>query len=217
MEGGGFQSGGGTGGLELSNIGDYRQVDDLYTVGNATLFVLFLTIVLSRLTSIGGVSLNAYFSTFGLEGVLSNTALVVLLFQIARYFYSTFYASYGKRWSPLVFVSVLLLVQLLHDVLFYYGAINVLPRGKNEMIDMLKDYAKEHQARAVGGHVTFLTLIAFVAMITKDMSDVAKTVLFAGLLYAIPYSLSMLWTPAATAAPKPPAKREGFKDIRGLN
>ena len=90
----------------LGDIGDYKDVGDIIPIASASLIGIDVGILLSRYGGLGGYSLNTYFDTFGLEGVLANTSFVVILFQIARWFYTTFYAI-GRPWSPFVFVCIL--------------------------------------------------------------------------------------------------------------
>ena len=212
MEGGGLSA---SSGIQLSNIGDYNNVEDIYVIGNASLFSLFLSVVAARIGNIGGFTLNAYFDMFGLEGVLSNTMLIILILQITRWLYTNFYNKFGRPWSPMVFLAIVLAVQFLHDIIFYYGVINILPSGKNEMIDILKQYAKENRLSAVGGHSIFLAVVALVAMIMKDMSDISKLIIPSIVLYALPYILSIVAKKPAPPPP-PPKQKEEYRDARGF-
>jgi len=213
MEGGGLTSSG----IQLSNIGDYNNVEDIYVIGNASLFSLFLSVIAARIGNIGGLTLNTYFDMFGLEGVLSNTMLIVLILQVTRWIYTTFYNKFGRPWSPFVFLAIVLAVQLLHDVVFYYGVINVLPSGKNEMVDILKQYAKENRYAAVGSHSIFLITVSLVAMIMKDMSDISKLIIPSIVLYLFPYILSIIVKRKIEIPPKKEVKKEdGFRDARGF-
>jgi hypothetical protein len=224
MEGGAIS----TSGIELSNIGDYQDVDDLYTIGSASLFSVFLSILAARIGNVGGVSLNTYFDSFGLEGVLSNVMLIIIILQVARWVYSTFYNKFGKPWSPIVFIAIVLSLQLVHDVLFYYGVVNLLPSGKNEMIDTLKQYAKENKGAAIGGHSIFIIMVCLIAMILKDTSPIIRLIIPAITLYMLPYILAIVSkttgtvssvASTATSAVKStitatPSKKESFHDAR---
>jgi hypothetical protein len=203
--------------LEFADIGDYKNLDDSFTIAIASLFTMWLGIILARTTELGSRSLNSMFDTFGLEAVLGHTSLVVLLFFFARYLYTAFYSSYGKIWSPFIFLCVLLIVQMAHDLLMYYGVLQTVPFGKNELIDSLKEYAKENSTRALAANAAFFTATAGIAMITKDISDLAKFMILVVTLYAIPYSLSIIHKKVVAAPPPPPPKqKETMRDIRGL-
>ena len=207
MEGGGSS-------IYLSDIGDYRNIDDFYGIVSASLFTLTLSLTATRIGNLGGLSLNTYFDIFGIEGVLANTALITLIFQLARYFYTILYAKADKSWSPFVFICALVVIQILHDMLFYYGIINLLPSGKNDMIDVLKQYAKENSTPAIGGHSALIIITALVAMIINDMDNISKFVLFGVILYSLPYILSIVYK--KPAPPPPPKKKEEIQDRRGF-
>lgn len=210
MEGGGITKSG----LELSDIGDYKKTEDLFPIANAALFTIFLSIVAARLGNLGGTYLNTYFDVFGLEGVLSNIMLVVILVQIARYIYTSAYGSYGKAWSPFIFICIMMSVQLVHDLVFYFGMLNSLPDGKNDMLDIIKKYARDNSRNALGGHVILLGLTALVAMIMKNMSDLYLLLIPALVLYLLPFVLSIAFKKPAPPAPPPP-KKDGMNDYRG--
>lgn len=209
MEGGGSS-------IYLSDIGNYRNIDDVYTIINSALFTLTLSLLATRIGNLGGFSLNTYFDVFGIEGVLSNTMLITLMFQITRYFYTILYANFDKSWSPFVFICGLIGVQIIHDLLFYYGVINLLPSGKNDMIDSLKQYSKENSTAAIGGHSTILIITVLVAMITNDMDMISKFMLLGIILYSLPYILSIVPKKPAPPPQPPPAKKEAMDDMRGF-
>jgi len=210
-----MEGGGSTSFITLSNIGDYSNVDDLYTILNSSLFTLTLSLIATRIGNLGGYSLNTYFDLFGFEGILTNTMLMTLVFQITRYFYTVLYTNFDKGWSPFVFICTLIVIQVLHDVLFYFGVINLLPSGKNEMVDVLKDYAKENKTAAIGVRAGIVLTVGIVAMTTNDMDFVSKIVLSGILLYSLPYILSIVHK-KPPPPPPPPAKKEQMKDIRGF-
>ena len=194
MEGGSVEA------FRLGNIGNFAEIEDFYPMTIASVFGLNLAIAAARLGNVGGASLNTYFEAFGLEGILANVALVVLMLQISRFGYTKGYGL-TKPWSPFVFVCILLVVQFLHDLIFYYGALNILPSGKNEMIDSLKEYAREHGGSALGGHAIFLIVIAVAAMIFKETTALVRMISIAVLLYMMPYIITLVKPRAAPVAP----------------
>lgn len=190
--------------FRLGNIGDFKETDDLIPIGSAVIFIINIAAILARIGLIGGRSLNTYFDAFGLEGILANTSLIVILFQIARWIYTKTYAE-GRDWSPFVFVCVLIGVQLLHDALFYYGIINVVPSGNNEMIDAMKKYSQENGSRALAGHAAFLIFVAVAAMFLKERSLQFTVIITIISLYILPYVIT-------TFGPRPPVVKEQKKE-----
>jgi hypothetical protein len=202
-------NGGGIGdGLQLGDIGDYKDMSDLGSIASASLVGMNLALVGGRVGGMGGFSLNTYFDTFGIEGYLANIALIILLFQFARWGYSSFYNVAGsKAWSPFVFICFLVGVQLIHDMIFYYGAINALPAGKNEMIDILKRYAKENGARALGGHSLFLVVVGLLAMLLKESTLIMSFMITLAAVYLMPFIITTLG-PKPPPPPPPAEKKE---------
>jgi hypothetical protein len=215
MEGGyAGQTGGGTK-FELSDIGDYKSSDDIFVIANASVFTLLLLTIATRIGGLGGNILNTYFNMFGLEGILSNTMLFVVLIQLTRYLYTTFYTSYGKAWSPFVFLCFLAVIVSLTDVFFYYGVINVVPPGTNEMVDVLRAYSKNSTLHILGGHIGILVLTALATMIMCDMGLITRLLSIAVILFLFPFILSIV---AKKPAPSPPPpKKEEFVDSRGFS
>jgi hypothetical protein len=201
--------------FELGDISDYKSADDIFPIGSATIVAMNFAAILTKMDVIHSKSLNAYFDTFGFEGVLANMSLIVILFQIARWGYTKAYKDTGRAWSPFVFVCFLIGVQVLYDLLFYYGAINVIPSGNNEMIDILKKYSSEHGSRALAGHAAFLIFVSVIAMLFKETSFMFTFLTVTVTLYLLPYVIT-------TFGPKPPApppveKKEKVPDMPGWN
>lgn len=213
----GIQQTGGGSKFELSDIGDYRSSDEIFVIGNAAMFSLLLFTIATRIGGLGGLPLNTYFDIFGIEGVLSNTMLLVILIQFARYIYSTLYTSYGKAWSPLVFLCFVLAAQALYDVLFYYGIINVVPAGLNDMVDILRAYAKQSTLHTMGSHAILILVTALTAMIMCGTSLVTHLLFAAVILFIFPYILSIVTKKPAPPPPPPAPPKDQMTDYRGFS
>lgn len=206
--------GGGTSELfVLGDIGNYKNVDDFAPIVSASLIGMNFAVTLSRFGSMGGFSMNAYFDTFGLEGILANTSFLVIMFQLTRWAYTTFYTSGERPWSPFVFVCILISIEFLHDLIFYYGPLKSIPAGKNDMIDALKRYAAENGSRALAGHAAFLIFVAVIAMFLKESTFVFTFIVISVTLYMLPFMITTLG-PRPPPPPPPPQqqqKKEGFR------
>jgi hypothetical protein len=206
--------GGGTSELfVLGDIGNYKNVDDFAPIVSASLIGMNFAVTLSRFGSMGGFSMNAYFDTFGLEGILANTSFLVIMFQLTRWAYTTFYTSGERPWSPFVFVCILISMEFLHDLIFYYGPLKSIPAGKNDMIDALKRYAAENGSRALAGHAAFLIFVAVIAMFLKESTFVFTFIVISVTLYMLPFMITTLG-PRPPPPPPPPQqqqKKEGFR------
>ena len=203
--------------FRLGDIGDYKHADDIIPIGSATIFVINAAAMLTRMGYIGGKSLNTYFENFGLEGILANTSLIVIMFQLTRYLYTKFYTEGGKAWSPFVFVCALIVVQVIHDLIFYFGIINVVPSGNNEMIDALKKYSNENGSRALASHAGFLIFVAVAAMFLKERSLIFIIMLSIFTLYLLPFVLTTFGPKPPPPPPAPEKKQAPPSNMQGWN
>jgi hypothetical protein len=193
----------------LGDIGDYKNVEDIVAIAAASLIGTDLGVLLSRTVGLGGFSLNSYFDSFGLEGVLANMSFMLILFQATRWIYTTFYAV-GRPWSPFVFICMLIAGQVIHDLIFYHGVLQSVPAGKNEILDVLKRYAAENGSRAVTAHVGFLIVVGVIAMFLKESSAIFTIVLVSLGLYGLPFLLNTSG-PKPPPPPPPPKKKDPYE------
>lgn len=199
-------------GLKLADIGNYENMNDFSTIGLSGLFTSLLMILSARVGGFGGLPLNTFFDMFGIEGVITIVTFIVVLFQITRYLYTAFYEKSGKTWSPFVFICFLLGAHLIHDLVFYYGIVSQLPKGKNDMIDILRALAANHKVYTLVAHSAILVATALITMILHEVSDLAKLIVFVVMLYITPYALAIHYP---KPAPPPPPKKEKIEDMRG--
>jgi hypothetical protein len=100
----------------------------------AVAWVDFVVIVLSKIVPLTQ-SLKLWYSTFGVSAVGADILIIVLGIAVAQLLFPGI-----SGWSLVVTAVV---IQLLHDVLFYVGVIRQVPDGQNKMIDMFKRYSAE--------------------------------------------------------------------------
>lgn len=114
-----------------------------------TFLELFAGILITEWTFIFGARhllgkyINDWYTNFGGWALLSDISSIAIGILIAMYFYR------GK--SLLALTGVAVLVQWIHDILFYLTVITRLEPGTNGIIDILKPYAKDAGFAAVVG------------------------------------------------------------------
>jgi hypothetical protein len=175
-----------------ADIGNYKQVNDVWYILLGILLVDVVVLCLVRfLPEIFGQSLNRWYDLFGLNAVLADVGIIAIGFIIARYVYTLWVKpKYGEnKWSPYMFTGVAVVVQLVHDLLFYYGIIQQVPRGQNAMIDVFKDYAAAGGAKILFGDALLMIFSSLMAMTLK--SQPLHLVAVVGLVtsYILPYAL----------------------------
>jgi hypothetical protein len=216
MEGGMEGGGGARSFVQLGDIGNYREVDQSVSTTQAAVFSVLLILLSARIGNAGGPSLNAIFDQFGLESVVLLVAALTILLHVTRYFYSAVYGGYGKPWSPFIFMCVAIGVQLIHDVLFKYGILNTVVRGKNDLVDAIQTYVKDAQMAAFGANATIIAVTAIIAMILHDIGDLEKYIFMALVITGIILTLSGVSAKPAPPVAKPAAqqKKDEMRDMR---
>jgi hypothetical protein len=200
-----IQSGGGplsTGAKSaLANISKFDEVWDIPLLFFSILTVDVIVLFLTRYYGIGGKSLNKWYDAFGIAAVLADVLVILLGFFIARWIYSTWLQPrFG--WNAIYFVLLLVGVQVVHDLLFYFAVIRPLPKGHNEMMDVFKEYADENGGAIISADATMMIGSAIIAMLMKAQPAAISSSFFTLVSYALPY---ILYTEPQAKKLSPPA------------
>jgi hypothetical protein len=140
--------------------------------------------------SFSGKYLNLWYSRFKLTSVLMDTLSILIGFGLAKYFYTEFIYP-TNDWNPLYFTGIAIVIQVLHDVLFYFGIVKQLPEGKNGIIDLMRQYGEAGTSKLIIGDSVIMAATSVGSMLLKASSP--HIVLFLGLVsaYALPYFLEV--------------------------
>jgi hypothetical protein len=178
-------------GTTVQDIGNYKNVYDLVYILLAVLVVNIAVLFLVRYSpELFGQALNRWYNDFGLNAVRVQVLSMFLGFIVARFVYTTFIKNQyaDGKWSPLKFVGTLVGVQVLHDLLFYFGVISQVPRGHNSMIDVIKDYSLGGP-KIIAGDAVMMIVSAGIAMLLKAQPTQVVASIGALSTYALPYIL----------------------------
>ena len=114
----------------------------LISLLSASLWVDFIVIILTKIVPGEHLwflpptgALTLWYDKFGLAAVAADVLSLFLGVLLATFLFP------GVMGLELVIGAVL--VQMLHDILFYAVVIQGVPQGQNEMIDVFKSYANE--------------------------------------------------------------------------
>jgi uncharacterized protein YacL len=148
----------------------------LLQISTAVLWVDFFVIALSKVFPMT-TALDSWYKQFGIVAVMSDVLVIILGILLAQFIKPT------ADTHTLAITSII--IQVIHDSLFYVGVILPIPRGHNAMIDLFKKYSNEGgykillaDAAMIGGsvyladyfhslrteHVVFLCLLAVYAI-----------------------------------------------------
>ena len=174
--------------IDLPDISNFRDTSDLFYIFFAILTVDVSVLFLTRYYKFGGENLNEWYDQFHILAVLADVMIIFIGFLITRYIYTSYF--YERfEWSPIYFIILLCIVQIIHDLAFYFGVIKPIPTGHNEMMDLFKRYADDGGTRILGGDALLMIGSAVVAMLYKYMPLHAFVSVSSIFTYAMPYIL----------------------------
>ena len=152
---------------------------DLLHISSAVAWIDFFVILISKFYPLTK-ALDVWYNQFGIVAILSDCLVIILGILLAQFI------SPNASVTGLAVTSVI--IQLIHDYLFYIGFILPIPKGHNAMIDLFKKYASE------GGYNILLAdsgMIAGSVFLADHLrSYTADVVTFVGLLGA--YALTFI-------------------------
>jgi uncharacterized protein YacL len=153
---------------------------NLLHISSAVVWVDFFTMALSKVFSMTK-SLDVWYQQFGIVAVISDCLVIVLGILLAQFISPTASA------TSLALTSVI--IQVIHDYLFYIGVILPIPKGHNSMIDLFKRYSTEGSYKIILADSAMIASTVFLGDYLTQYSD--KVVSFVGLLgaYALTYIL----------------------------
>ena len=142
--------------------------------------ILITDLVIVLLTLAGFFAskyLTDYYRTYGVTAILLDVLIIAVGFVIARVIYPMIF----QQWSIWKFVALLLVIQVIHDSLFYLF-IKSVATGKHPLIDMLKRYAGEVRGGAILGDSFMMVLAGLLAywLTSLDMNTNIATLIIAG-------------------------------------
>lgn len=183
--------------ITLGDITNPHELGDWAPILLAVFLVDLTVIFLVRyFPDTFGKYVNVWYDNFGLDAVLADVLILALGIWVARYIYNPFLAPiYG--FSPLYFLLLLLGVQLVHDLLFYFAVLKPLPEKHNEMIDVMHDYAKENGWKVLLADAGMIVGAGGLAMLLKEQTAEVQLSLALLGVYALPYALYIRnkWSP----------------------
>lgn len=173
----------------MKPISNFDNHSDYWYILPAILYIDLIVIIISRyFPNVFGKALNVWYNKFGLGAVIADVFIIAIGFMIARWIYTRFLSkSYGT--NQILFIAVLVGVQFIHDLLFYFGLIKPIPRGANQMMDVFKDYAESGGAKILFADAGMMIGSAFFASMLKNSSAGFYEFFTIGTIYLLPYFL----------------------------
>jgi len=152
---------------------------DVLRLITGALVVEFWVIYIFKVLGLGKKSVKSWYNNFGAIAVLSDVTSVLIGVMIAYFLVP------GADTFMLATYSVI--VQIIHDVLYYLLIVVQIPRGTNAVIDLMKDYAKELSWGPIVADSMIMVSTVGVYSLLKGSSTTQLSFISFVALYAITY------------------------------
>ena len=169
----------------FKDISHFENVADYLPILNSVLLVDLAGIQLLINGAISSKKLGKWYQTFQLNAVMADVLILVIGIVITRFIYPYLFNSF----SLFSFVLLAMGIQIIHDFGFF-AFFQWFPSGKNGMMDLFKEYAKEIGIRAVISDNVMIAVSVVMASWLASFSINTNIVLLIFILYLFPYYVS---------------------------
>jgi hypothetical protein len=168
----------------FSDISKFNNTHDYLPLFNGVLFTDLFVILLSNAKVIDSRVLREWYESYNLSAVVADVLVIFIGLIIVRALYYYIFTEF----SILKFITLALVVQFLHDMLFY-AFFKSVPRGMNRMLDTFKDYANEVSYKAILADGGMMVMAAIIGSYLAGRNLNTNIIVLIALLYALPYLL----------------------------
>jgi hypothetical protein len=168
----------------FKNIANFSNTKDYLPLLSGVLITDMFVILLLNMKLINSQVLRKWYSEYNLSAVIADVLIILIGLIITRAIYYYIFDNF----SILKFILVAVLVQVIHDILFYILFKNV-PRGMNRMLDTFKDYANEVSYKAIISDSGMMIMAAIIASYLAGESLNKNIIVLVVSIYILPYLL----------------------------
>jgi hypothetical protein len=136
---------------------------------------------------------NTWYDKFGLAAYGADILSIMLGIVLAQLITTAI----GGPWNPMFFIGVTVAIQVVHDLLFGAVIVPIVPKGQNEMMDLMKTYAKESGFGIVVVDAIYMILTSLLVMYFASLDQSISWFVLLATLYTTMYILY-------TKSPLPP-------------
>jgi hypothetical protein len=166
----------------FKNIANFNNTSDYLPLFNAVLITDLFVILLLNTNVIKSRVLREWYSKYNLSAVIADVLIILIGLIIVR----AVYYSIFNEFSIIKFAFLAVVVQMIHDILFYVLFANV-PRGVNQMMDTFKDYADEVSYKAILSDSGMMIMASFIASYLASQNANTNMIVMIASLYIMPY------------------------------
>ena len=168
----------------FKNIANFSNTKDYLPLLNGVLITDLFVILLLNMKLINSQVLRKWYSQYNLSAVIADVLIILIGLIIARAIYYYIFDNF----SILKFILVAMLVQVIHDILFYVLFKNV-PRGMNRMLDTFKDYASEVSYKAILSDSLMIISTCLLSSYFVSFNLNTNIIILIVAVYILPYAI----------------------------
>ena len=157
----------------------------------ATLLIELFILIRFRFTHVAK-PINDWYNNLRWTAVMLDIVSIIIGFYIAKFICEYLMKNnyINNNYEFFKYLGILLLVQIIHDFVFYFLVIKPYPKYKNKVIDEFKEYANHYRVKAVvADSLIYIaaTPLLYISLHNMDMNKNIFTSLVA--FYLIGYTL----------------------------
>jgi len=168
----------------LKNIANFHNINDYLPLLNAVIITDLFVIFLLNVKIIKSNVLRKWYYQYNLSAVIADVLIIMIGLIITRAIYYYIFTSF----SIIKFIFLSVIVQIIHDILFYVFFSNV-PKGTNKMLDTFKEYATEVSYRAILSDSCMMIMSCLIAYYLVNQSTNVNIITLIVIMYLLPYLL----------------------------
>jgi len=170
----------------FKSISDFNNTADYLSILNGALITDLCVIFLLIFGFIKSKVLIEWYRKYNLSAVIADVLIIVIGIIMARFAYPYVF---GEKFSLIKFIGLAVVIQILHDILFYY-MFKLVPRGKNMMLDTFKDYANEVGFKAVVSDSLMIISTCLLSSYFVSLNLNSNIIILILSVYILPYAIN---------------------------
>jgi len=166
----------------MQNISNFNDINDYLYILNGVIITDLIVIVLCLMGAIPSKVLRQWYKEYTLSAVITDVLIIVIVIILARFLYSMIF----KKYSLFTFLLLVVFIQIIHDIFFYFFVISV-PRGWSRILDTFKDYGRESGFKAILSDSLMMISSVIIACYLKSLSLNTNIIVLISVIYLVPY------------------------------
>lgn len=168
----------------MRDIHNFSNTSDYLSILNGVLITDLSVILLLIGGFIKSNVLKKWYKDLSLSAVIADVLIIVIGIIIARFLYPYIFKSY----SLIKFILLAVLIQVVHDTLFYFLCTSV-KRGRSHILDIFKDYGKEMGSGAIVADSLMMVSSILIASYLKGLTLNTNIITLIIGVYLVPYMI----------------------------